>query len=501
MRKRLFKTAAAFALSAAVLTSAVTASSVPPYRGYTYDSYSEAVPAPIGYYPEKTYLPDDIGVESLKGASDMQANGNELYIADTQRNRIAVLNSDFKLLREYKRLSGTDGKVYELNAPQGVSVTGDKLVICNTGAAQVLVADLNGTVSQVYNAPIGETVDKDYAFKPVRAVIDSHGYAYIRSDGDLQGLLCYEENGNFLGYYGANKVKLSASMMLEYLYKQILSREATDSMVRFVPAEVTAVDIASDGFLYVVTQAKNESDRTDRLRKLNALGDNILNSSNTSMLYDSGIYGDIEIAYTKGNTVDTRLIDVCVDADGFIAVLDQTYSRVFIYDQESNLISVFGAKGDRAGAVQTASSLELFGGKYVILDSARGALVTYSPTEYVKLLMTADTHFLAGRYTEAYDMWREVLTYDGTNLLAFKGIGKALIEQERYSEALTYLKRGQDRVGYSLAMQEYRKEYIRDNWQKILIISAAVIAVLIIIVRLIRKKLGIKKKRNSIKFE
>ena len=115
--------------------------------------------------------------------------------------------------------------------------------------------------------------------------------------------------------------------------------------------------------------------------------------------------------------------------------------------------------------------------------------------------MTADTHFLAGRYTEAYDMWREVLTYDGTNLLAFKGIGKALIEQERYSEALTYLKRGQDRVGYSLAMQEYRKEYIRDNWQKILIISAAVIAVLIIIVRLIRKKLGIKKKRNSIKFE
>ncbi len=481
-----------------VICVPVSASSAP-YHGYIYDPYSTAVPAPIGYQPGEMFLPEDIGVETLIGATDMFTDGTYLYISDTPRNRIVVLDKEYKFVREYLSFAEENGTVHELANPRGISIQGDTMVVCNTDKGEVLLVDENGIIKDICKTPVGESIAENYSFKPLVASLDAAGYLYVRSDGDLQGLLSYDLDLNFIGYYGANKVKLSAGQMINYYLKKILSSEAENAMIRFVPAEVTAVDIPKDGFLYVVTQAKN-GERTDRLRKLNALGLNILNSENALSLDHGGIYGDLDITYTKDNSRDTRLVDVCVDDNGFIATLDQTHSRVFIYDQESNLITVFGAEGKEKGSVVTAASLELFDGNYVVLDTARGCLVTYEPTDFIKTLLDADKLFMEGHYAKAEELWKQVLTYDGSNVLALRGIGKSLLEKEQYKEALEYLEYGQDRIGYSIALQEYRKEYLRDNWLILLVSVVAVVVVFVSVLRFIKKKLGVYRKREAIKF-
>ena len=66
---------------------------------------------------------------------------------------------------------------------------------------------------------------------------------------------------------------------------------------------------------------------------------------------------------------------------------------------------------------------------------------------------------------------------------------------------MAYLKDGQDRTSYSAALAEYRKEYVRDNfyWFVPLIVACGV--GLLSGISLAQSALGIKKKKQSIKFK
>ena len=68
-----------------------------------------------------------------------------------------------------------------------------------------------------------------------------------------------------------------------------------------------------------------------------------------------------------------------------------------------------------------------------------------------------------GNYDESADIWREVLKLNGNYDLAYIGIGRSLLRQERYEEALDYFELKYDDENYSKAFKQYRKQWVEEN--------------------------------------
>jgi tetratricopeptide (TPR) repeat protein len=71
--------------------------------------------------------------------------------------------------------------------------------------------------------------------------------------------------------------------------------------------------------------------------------------------------------------------------------------------------------------------------------------------------------YSVGQYELSADYWREVLRLNGNYDMAYVGIGRALLRQEKYKEAMEYFEFALDDINYSKAFQLYRKEWIEDN--------------------------------------
>ena len=198
-------------------------------------------------------------------------------------------------------------------------------------------------------------------------------------------------------------------------------------------------------------------------------------------------------------------MDCYVDEDGIIAALDQKYGRIFLYDQQSTLLSVFGYLETnplvKNGSVTIPVSIFKMGNEYLVLDRGQKAIVTYRPTDFIEKLLEANKYYMKGWYIDGEPYWQEVLKYDANNVRAYAAIGKSLLEQEKYEEALDSLKKGYDRTAYSLAYSEYRREFIRANYWWL--VPGAVIAVFLLIklFKLIRKILGFKSEKTKITFK
>ena len=88
--------------------------------------------------------------------------------------------------------------------------------------------------------------------------------------------------------------------------------------------------------------------------------------------------------------------------------------------------------------------------------------------------------YQAGRYDESADIWRDVLKQNANYPLAFRGIGRALLRQDRFREAMEYFKMAHDRQNYGRAFKLYRKEWIEQNvWWIVLILAVLMIVPLI----------------------
>ncbi len=109
----------------------------------------------------------------------------------------------------------------------------------------------------------------------------------------------------------------------------------------------------------------------------------------------------------------------------------------------------------------TASSQTLFARA---LNASSLMLETLSnPTEYGTLIHSALEEYVLGNYERSAGLWEQVLVYNTNYDLAYIGLGRALLRQERYEEAMYYFKLKYDFANYSKAYQQYRKIAVEDN--------------------------------------
>jgi len=444
-------------------------------NSYIYDSLGNAVESPASYLAERVITGSQLGTAEFSGAIDMFERNGILYLLDCGNNRIIKLSREFSLLGAIG-LKDQKGSSISLETATGlfVALNGD-IYVADEAKKIVWIADSSGIAYQKIESPPAELLPDNFDYRPNKVVADTSGVIYVLSKGTVGGALQFDANLNFMGFYGSEKVSATAKVIVERFWRKvfsIFSRRMLEATKQFVPPSYVNFDIGADDFIYTIRdQVEN---RRGQVRKLNAVGNNILING------EQTIFGDIKVS---SKYVDSLLVDIEVDSEGFISVLDDRRGRVFQYDQQSNLLFIFGGKADQVGTFKTTTAIESIDGKLVILDKDNATLTVFAPTPFALEVRKAVLLDQEGLYLEAAEPWQTVLKMNANYELANRGVGRALIEQGKYREAMKYFKNGRDKEGYGDAFEEYRTIIINKWFPLILLIIIILVAIPLISVR------------------
>lgn len=442
------------------------------YNNYVYNSLDESVECPAAYLPETLVTGEALGTGKFKNASDLYERNGQLYILDGGNNRILKLSGDMQLL-ETITLKKEDGSAIKFTNATGLFVTKEEnLYVCDEEAKVVYLAKSDGKVYAHITEPKADVLPDGFDYRPNKIVEDSAGVIYILSKGTIGGALQYDAKLKFMGFFGSERVQSTAQIITQRLWRLVMTEKQREGMASFAPATYVNFDTGSDDFIYTIRDQAES--RKEQVRKLNAAGNNILHDSNKT------IFGDVTLS-EKG--VDSLLTDIEVDSENFISVLDARRGRIFQYNQDSDLLYVFGRLGSQTGTFKTATALESIGNKIVVLDKDNATVTVFAPTQFALDVRKAVLLFDDGMYEQAMEPWKAVLKQASNYELGNIGMGKALIELGDYKAAMKHFRIGRDRSGYSDAFEEYRGVLISKWFPLILLALIAVVSVVIFVSR------------------
>lgn len=422
------------------------------------------------YVVSKYITASDFGLDhSFEGLSDIYvADDGLIYVLCGDSSLIFVLNNDYSF---NKMLEVTDnGEEVSFSGARGIYAKGEKIYICDTENARIIVTDKNGQVNEYMTLPDSSTIPDDLLYQPTRIATDNDGYTYILSLGCYYGALVYSPDGEFNGFYGSNTVKTSALDTLEYLWDLLTSNDTKSSQkAKTLPYSFVDLCFDKDGYMITCTGTTSGTG-SGQLRKISPGGSNIL----FQRTKDSKFVTSDSVNFIENKIISRfvkqrlqNIVAVDVNESGYFYALDQTYGLIYVYDEECNLISAFGGgvgAGERKGTFIKASALALNGTSVIVGDSEASSITVFDITEYGKNLMTAQSYYLDGDYTESEPYWNEVLAQDSGNQLAYKGLAMISYINGDYSDALKYAKLGKDYSVYDLAYQEILNNFFSNNF-------------------------------------
>lgn len=471
------------------------------YWGYNYDSWGKSEAAPNGYQVQKVFQSNGLPCGSFSDPTDFYCYNGFIYVLDSGNGRLVVLNNKLEYYSVIDHFSFGDGTVTELKEASGIFVySSDEIFIADTGNNRVLKIDATGKILWSYERPQSATFPEDLEFLPKKIAVDHSKNLYVLSSGFYYGSIVYNTNGDFQGFYGANKVEISISQRIDMFWRKLLSEKQISYMAQYVPIEYSSMDIDDSGFIYTVTM--NTTTSTYEIKKLNYLGENVMAVTSGYDPIDKSDYGDRERHSGNSVTIDTQFCDIAVMQQNFAVGLDKTRGRVFLYDKDSNLLSIFGGIGDQQGLSAAPVAVETLGDRVLVLDKSCGSITIYEPTEYGKLLIEATNYNNSGVLSDDTSMWDKILKINANSELACKSLGSLYLNNENYTDAMKYFHRGQDRTNYSRAFGFYRTQTMRKHFSLFITLSIVVIFTLVYykkIRMLLIKALKIKVKERGFK--
>ena len=484
------------ALSVTLLTTFASADE--PYSAYQYDWYGDVLPSQNGYVATSAVRGEDIeGCGALKNPNDMFISADrKFYIADTDNNRIVVLDENFKFIKAITEVKEADGTVTTLNKPEGVFVTDDNdIYIADTLNERVIGMDQDCKIFASFFKPDVEAYDKD-AFQPKKIIVDKSNNVFVLVNNITLGALefTYDKVNNvvaFKCFYGANRVEETAEVIKNKIFSIFLSDEQMAKRKRSAPVEFSNFDIDADGFVYTVTKASSAEKTTDILKKLNPGGTNIF----ADMGYSSNSYGNSTSRYFGGKNYFSKINDVDVSANGVINIIDQETNKVFQYNEDCDLLFEFGGTGNQVGLFAVPVAVESLDEKVFVLDMRKASITTFERTQFGEYVHDAVALHLKGLYDEAKDLWEEVLRRDGNYWFAYVGVGRAYLNDGEYETAMYYFNR-RSLKGYNKAFKYYRQQFIRENFTAMAIGLIGIVVVIFALKKFLKYR---KKKKAEVK--
>ena len=453
---------------------------------YTYDYWGDVQYSPDAYEVVGSYTAVDFGLDKkLTSPQGLFVYEDYIYICDTNNNRILELQrtgaKEVKLVREITEFTG-DVEVNTFNAPHDIAVNEDYFYIADKSNGRILKLTKDLEYVMAFTKPVDATFDQAMEFLPHKIVIDSAGRVYCIATNVNKGLIKYEPDGTFVGYVGATPASYD---FIDYVWKKLATKAQRAQMENFVPTEYDNIYIDHEGFIYTtttnVTEVEIDNGSVDPVRRLNMMGSDILIRNGNWV-----ICGDIWIDNAGGFSGPSLLTDVTAFENESYVVLDRNRGRLFGYDDQGNLLFAFGGSGNVDGYFRTPSAIEHMGYDLLVLDQVDCSLTIFTPTEYGSLIYEAMDLFKAGDYAGSEAAWQKVIALNGNYDLAYIGIGRALLRQQRYREAMDYFELKWDADNYSKAFQYYRKEWVEENiiW---IVVALGVLIVVPLAIGRIRK--------------
>lgn len=433
------------------------------HYSYTYDYWGDIRFAPDAYRVKAVLDNTSLQLEKpLVMPSSLFMKGDKLYVVDSGNHRILLLK---KAGKSFELQSVIDG-FYDGADKQSFKNPGDiyetaegDLFICDTENQRVVKLNQDLQLLMTITKPQDETFDQRLAFLPTRIVADATGRAFVLVRNVNKGLAKFEADGRFTGFIGAMPVTYSIA---DQLWRLLSTREQRAQQASFVPTEFDNMYMDAKGFIYSVTTTFQEYDllwdNARPIRKLNAVGSDIL--------VKNGEYppiGEVDWGTAAGYSGPARFSDITVLENEVYVAIDKVRGRLFAYDDQGRNLWIFGGSGNMAGYFREAISIEHDGYDLLVLDTLEGSITIFEPTEYGRLIYQATEQYQRGEYRQSAETWHEVLRLNGNYELAYIGVGRALMREERYEEAMRYFKLANDEVNYSKAFQEHRKLWVEDN--------------------------------------
>lgn len=471
---RLFRLALAVGLALCVVLVAFAPAGAdgPLVPGYTLQD-GKKISAPTGYIQATAISGEENGYGLFKSPQDLfrdPATGN-LLVADTGNNRVIVLDREGKLLREI------GGEQAGLSGPEGVFVDVDGSIwVADKGNKRVAVFSPDGAFKAQHTRPESPYLT-DFDFAPSKIVVDRRGFIYIvtGSENNL-GVVVMDGTERFRGFFGRARIPFNLGRVLGRL---LASKAQRARMLRVSPAPMGNLYLDSLGFIYAVSPIMNK----DQVQRLNSVGTNVYGEVGTrtgagklwdKLMNKEGIvFGETEVVWGWNDAMRMsvpqahlpQFLDIAVDDLGIVSVIDGRNNQVYQYDQAGNLLSIFGGAGMSEGFFQKAVSIVAGDQGYLyILDSSRGNIQVFRPTELTMLIHQASNEYFNGDYNAAAKLWQEISQRNTNFSLAHSGLGKALMSQKRYQEAMQEYYYAENTSGYSQAFGEYRYLWMRERF-------------------------------------
>ncbi|MGN0674974.1 MAG: hypothetical protein ACI4KG_04445 [Oscillospiraceae bacterium] len=479
--KKLLSLVSAAALTVSAL--AVNVSALEAYDPYSYDRWGDPVASQAGYTAEKYVDGEIIGCGNFLEPADMYISHDQLmYIADKGNNRIVITDLDFNFKGEMKEFS-YNGETLTLKKPTGVFVdqyTG-YIYICDTENDRVIKCDKNGNVDRLFEKPESELYDQSLTYNPNKVLVDKAGNVYVVVKSQTKGAVMFNAEGEFLGFYGANRVEQTAEVLANAFWNLISTEAQRERSAKQTPIGFSNFDIDDDGFIFTVTDSQEVE--TDLVKKLNPRGDNILDSLGVADM----TFGDIPPTYYSIYSKKSSLTDIDLGPNGELNILDFQHGRIFQYDKECWLLFIMGGKGDQLGLFQSAAAIESYDNHLYVLDSSKNNITIFTRTVFGEIVTNAANLYNDGLYEESLEPWQNVLKYDGNYRRAYIGIGNALYNKYEYEEAMKYFKISISRGRYNRAFEGYRDQWLKANYMTLIVVIVALV-ILIIVYKQLRKR-------------
>ncbi len=434
---------------------------------YNYDKWNEAVPSQAGYTAERSVTGTELGAGDFSSPSDIFYSENEqlFYIADTGNDRIVAVNSDFtEAVRIYDGLN--------IKSPTGVFVS-DYIYIAES--SRIVAMDRDGNIIKEITKPSSELFDQQKTFSPQKIAVDKAGNIYAVLSNITTGSAVFAPDGSFTGFYGADSVQTTAGVISSYISDMFVSDEKRARRSRNIPTSITNFDIDGD-FVFTCTAS-----REDAVKKLNSAGKNVFYNKELT-------FGDYTPMYdtSQNRLMKSEIIDIDISEDGSINCLDRTAGRVFRYDEDGELLFIFGGTGKQVGNFQQVSAIETADSRIFVADSMKNSITIFTETDFGNIVNEAVSLYNGGYYEEALEPFREVLKRDGSYRYAYKGVASALLRQGDYKNSMKYAEIAGEQEIYSKAFEGYRQEFVRNNGGYIFI--ALILLVLVLFHRKRRKR-------------
>lgn len=465
-------------LTAVLLVSAMAlpVAASDPYQGYSYSSNDEGtidVAAPQAYLPKAVYSSENLGV-TLGSPEDLlfDSQGN-LYICDAGMNAIYVLSPELELLKTIDSFEN-DGEEDTFSTPYGIFLTdnGD-LYVADYGNRRVVAIDKDGKAFLVIENPQAELLGDTFVFQPQKVLVDSTNRLFVLSKNVNEGIMQFTEEGNFLGFYGSNTVTAN---FIDRIWKEIMTEEQTSKLTQFVPIEYTNFSLDYKGFIYAVTKASNVS---DPIRRLNLFGGDVL--VRNPIDGSEKVMGDVSypLAGVTGITGPSSFVDITSDNLGNYYALDDKRGRIFAYDDEGNLLFVFGTlNSGQVGSFASPSAIAYYDHMIYALDRSNKELIVFEATEYATLMEDAMESYLLQHYDESLALWEQIIKHNNNCDLAYYKAGYCLYRLKRYPEAMEYFKLVNAKEAYSDAMVKQAQIDMNENFETYVAVIAGAAVVI-----------------------